>query len=231
ILQVSALERAIKRTGLDVDALLGAEDDGRSGKGGPFVAEGSRGHAGNDRTDVAYARLDAKLTRWEALQTLIRRVPLVPPLDTYAINSRFGRRIDPVNGRYAFHEGVDLDASRKSPVFATAAGTVVYAARKGNYGLFVEINHESGLRSGYAHLDEIMVKVGQTVRLGDEIGLLGNTGRSTGAHLHYEVKYRGEPMDPMDFIRAGRGIFQEDGDETIPDDTFNAPIKRPIHRP
>lgn len=235
--QVIALERAIAETGLDVEALLSSEPDqtaapGRTedaGKGGPFIADRGRLSGNGAETDATIARLDAHLRHWEALQSLVRRLPLAAPLDSYAINSDFGRRRDPVNGRRAIHQGVDFSAQRKAPVRAPAPGTVVFAGRNGGYGRFVEIDHGFGLSTAYAHLDDITVKVGRVVALGDTVGALGNSGRSTGAHLHYEVRYRGEPMDPMAFIRAGRSVHLEQAAAAV-EDRFGAPVRRPASR-
>lgn len=237
LLQVGALERAIAQTGLDVEALLSSDPDGKTergntadrGKGGPFIADRGRLAGDGAETDATMARLDAHLRHWEALQSLIRQLPLAAPLDAYAINSEFGRRHDPKNGRRAIHQGVDLDAPRKSPVLAPAPGTVVFAGRNGGYGRFVQIDHGFGLTTAFAHLDDITVKAGQVVALGDAVGLLGNSGRSTGAHLHYEVRYRGEPMDPLAFIRAGRIVLQEQAAAAM-EDRFGPPVKRPASR-
>ncbi|MBK8906976.1 MAG: M23 family metallopeptidase [Rhodospirillales bacterium] len=235
LIQVGALEEAIAQTGLDVEALLSAAADGMAGlgasaeergRGGPFIADRGRLMGDGADSDTAYARLDAKLRHWEALRSLIRQLPLAAPLDSYAINSEFGRRRDPVNGRRAIHQGVDLTAPRKSPVLAPAPGTVVFAGWNGGYGRFVEIDHGFGLTTAYAHLDRIAVETGRKVALGEKVGSLGNSGRSTGAHLHYEVRHRGEPMDPMAFIRAGRTVLQEQAAAAM-DGRFGLPIRRP----
>jgi murein DD-endopeptidase MepM/ murein hydrolase activator NlpD len=208
-LRTESLERLVSQIGLDADSLLFKADGHREpGLGGPFV-EATAAARAVGRTGAEFARLDAELTRWEALQGLIQRLPLAPPLDAFAINSSFGNRRDPINGRWASHEGVDMDAPFGSPVYAPAPGIVVVAGPTGKYGRLVEINHGYGIRTRYGHLSEILVKRGQRIRLGDKIGLLGSSGRSTGPHLHYEVRYQGKAKDPMTFIRAGRNVFQE----------------------
>jgi murein DD-endopeptidase MepM/ murein hydrolase activator NlpD len=208
-LRAESLERLVTQIGLDAEALLPSAAGRREpGLGGPFI-EATAAARAVGRTGTEFARLDAELTRWEALQGLLRRLPLAPPLDSYAINSAFGNRRDPINGRWARHEGVDMDAPFGSPVYAPAPGIVVVAGPTGKYGRLVEINHGYGIRTRYGHLSQILVKRGQRVRLGDKIGLLGSSGRSTGPHLHYEVRYQGKAKDPMTFIKAGRNVFQE----------------------
>ena len=101
------------------------------------------------------------------------------------------------------HTGIDLRGETGEPVHATAAGKVTIAGREGGYGNMVEIDHGNGLATRYGHLSEIDVKVGQTVRIGEVIGKIGSTGRSTGPHLHYETRINGEAVDPQKFLRAG----------------------------
>jgi murein DD-endopeptidase MepM/ murein hydrolase activator NlpD len=101
------------------------------------------------------------------------------------------------------HTGIDLRGETGEPVYATAAGRVTNAGRDGGYGNMVEIDHGYGLATRFGHLSEIDVKVGQTVRIGQVIGKIGSTGRSTGPHLHYETRINGEPVNPQKFLRAG----------------------------
>ncbi len=119
------------------------------------------------------------------------------------MSSPFGMRTDPFNGRAAMHTGIDLRGERGEPVHATADGTVSIAGRDGGYGKMVEINHGNGLSTRYGHLSEIDVRVGQKVRIGQTIGKIGSTGRSTGPHLHYETRINGEAVNPQKFLRAG----------------------------
>ncbi|MFQ5765541.1 MAG: M23 family metallopeptidase, partial [Rhodospirillales bacterium] len=104
---------------------------------------------------------------------------------------------------------IDLGGPFKSSVYATAPGVVTYAGWKGKYGKLVEIDHGAGLKTRYGHLHKFFVKKGQKVNFHKKIGLLGSTGRSTGAHLHYEVVFKGRAKNPMKFIRAGKYVFQE----------------------
>ncbi len=128
------------------------------------------------------------------------RKPVIGEVD---MSSPFGMRMDPFNGRPAVHTGIDLRGDIGEPVHATAAGRVSIAGREGGYGNMVEINHGNGLATRYGHLSQIDVKVGQQVHIGEVIGRIGSTGRSTGPHLHYETRINGEAVDPQKFLRAG----------------------------
>ncbi len=128
------------------------------------------------------------------------RKPVTGEVD---MSSPFGMRMDPFNGRPAIHTGIDLRGETGESVHATATGKVSIAGREGGYGNMVEINHGNGLATRYGHLSEIDVKVGQFVRIGETIGKIGSTGRSTGPHLHYETRINGEAVDPQKFLRAG----------------------------
>jgi murein DD-endopeptidase MepM/ murein hydrolase activator NlpD len=112
-------------------------------------------------------------------------------------------RMDPFLGRPAVHTGIDLRGETGEPVRATATGHVTIAGREGGYGNMVEINHGNGLATRYGHLSQINVKIGQVVRIGEVVGRIGSTGRSTGPHLHYETRINGDAVDPQKFLRAG----------------------------
>ncbi len=135
-------------------------------------------------------------------------MPLSLPVDHYRTTSRFGTRIDPVNKKRSMHDGLDMAGAVNTSVYAPAPGTVVYSGVKGGYGKFVEIDHGYGIVTRYAHLNKNLVEVGDIVDHRQRIALLGNSGRSTGPHLHYEVRFDGRPMDPLKFIKAGRYVFK-----------------------
>ena len=158
--------------------------------GGPFVA--LRGNA------RAAKNIDP------ATLQFLRTLPLTAPLDHYRLESTFGARVDPINGREAFHAGLDMSGPYRTLVFNTAPGTVVYAGYANSYGKLVEIDHGHGIHTKYAHLNRITVNVGQHLKPHTRIGLLGSTGRSTGPHVHYEVTVNGTAEDPAKFLNAGR---------------------------
>jgi murein DD-endopeptidase MepM/ murein hydrolase activator NlpD len=125
--------------------------------------------------------------------------PSIWPVEGF-VTSRFGYRVSPVSGRRDFHKGLDISARIGTPIVAPAAGTVSFAGEDGAYGNSVRIQHGGGVITGYAHMQRLAVKEGQSVRRGTVIGNVGNSGRSTGPHLHYEVVINGVPVNPMRYI-------------------------------
>jgi murein DD-endopeptidase MepM/ murein hydrolase activator NlpD len=201
---IATAERVIERAGMDLDDVFQERTKPRrSAEGGPFIAAIS-GPLAAER-----AALQSDLAYWQALRALVKRMPLAAPLDRYAISSSYGIRRDPLNNRQAMHHGIDLIAAANAPIRAPAPGIVVFAGRNGGYGNMVEIDHGRSLRTRYAHLRTIMVKAGEKVGFQQKLGTLGNSGRSTGAHLHYEILIAGKPADPLNFIKAGQHVFQE----------------------
>ncbi len=126
--------------------------------------------------------------------------PSIRPLRSGFLSSRYGRRMDPFRGEIVHHPGIDYRARTGTPVLATAEGTVRQAGRNGGYGLMIEVVHGNGFKTRYAHLSKILVSRGQKVKRGEVIGLVGNTGHSTGSHLHYEVLHRGVHRDPLPYV-------------------------------
>ena len=126
-----------------------------------------------------------------------------PVIGEVEFTSGFGVRSDPFLGRPAMHTGLDFRAATGDPVRATANGKVVSSGWAGGYGRMVEVDHGNGLSTRYGHLSEIHVKVGDVIKIGQVIGAVGSTGRSTGPHLHYETRIDGDAVDPQKFLRAG----------------------------
>jgi murein DD-endopeptidase MepM/ murein hydrolase activator NlpD len=120
------------------------------------------------------------------------------------LSSYFGKRTDPFNGRQEMHKGLDFAGQMGSEVLATAAGVVSWAGKRYGYGQLIEINHGNGISTRYAHCERILVKVGETVKQGETIGLMGSSGRSTGPHVHYEVLKDGHQVNPTQYVRLGR---------------------------
>jgi len=205
---IETMEKVVSVAGLDLKHLLKGYELPASGQGGPFIAAGLEDLPGKQMKE-RLANLDTHLTRWEALQDVMQKIPLAPPLNSFYVTSSFGKRSDPINKRWAAHYGLDLGGPFNSRVYSPASGVVTYAGWKGKYGKLIEIDHGAGLKTRYGHLNKISVKKGQKVDFRQKIGLLGNTGRSTGAHLHYEVVFRGRAKNPMKFITAGRNVFKE----------------------
>jgi murein DD-endopeptidase MepM/ murein hydrolase activator NlpD len=191
---VAAFEHALRSAGVDVTRIL-SKFGAAPAEGGPFVPPPKGNLA------AANAVSPEKLAALEALE---KTLPVSAPLAHYDIGSPFGPRVDPFNGRPSFHTGIDMDAPYSSPVYATAPGTVIYAGWLGDYGQVVEIDHGLGIVTLYAHLRRYLVSVGQNVTAQAEIGLVGTTGRSTGPHVHYEVRVDGQPQDPEKFLDLAR---------------------------
>jgi murein DD-endopeptidase MepM/ murein hydrolase activator NlpD len=208
--KIASIESSLTETGLDVDTLIRrkkAENDG-FGQGGPFLPL-ELPEIDDPGFDDSLATLNDRLDRWGALHNLVLDLPLAGPLKVnYRVTSRFGVRKDPVNGRLSRHEGLDMGAPMHTPIMATAPGKIVYAGWRGRYGRVVEVDHGMGLTTRYAHMRSIKVQLGQSVERGDVIGTLGNSGRSTGAHLHYEVRVNGKPRNPAVFMKAGKNVFE-----------------------
>ncbi|WP_442217280.1 M23 family metallopeptidase [Rhizobium sp. 2YAF20] len=133
----------------------------------------------------------------------VEALPFRSPAPGKLITSPFGNRKDPFFGKLALHTGTDFHFSPGEKVRATAPGKIVSAGWAGGYGNMVEIDHGGGITTRYGHMAQILVDVGDSVKAGDAVGLAGSTGRSTGTHLHYEVRENGNPVDPMYFVNAG----------------------------
>ncbi len=129
-------------------------------------------------------------------------LPNSSPVNVAFNSSSYGWRIDPFNGNKAFHEGLDFSAEVGTPIYAAAGGIVTSAETMPDYGKIVIISHGSGLETRYAHTSKLLVKVGERVKKGQIVALVGNTGRSTGSHLHYEIRLNGNPLDPRKYLNA-----------------------------
>ena len=206
---VAPLDKMFRDAGVDPDQLIGAVRSGYSGQGGPLSpislsTMGLSGSPDETRANAILAGLDTvNLYRIAAF-----KVPLGLPVHTaFRFTSGFGFRNDPINGAGRMHEGQDLAGDYGSPIYAPADGTVTFAGWESGYGRLIKIQHAFGIETRYGHLSQIRVDVGQKVSRGDRIGDMGNSGRSTGTHLHYEVRLGGTAVNPMTFIRAANNVF------------------------
>jgi murein DD-endopeptidase MepM/ murein hydrolase activator NlpD len=194
-----AIQTILRRTGFDVVEQATAESDSDLAIGGPFVEPTKFANPFEDSIND----LDIALERLDTVRRTARKLPFGNHSPGSNITSRFGNRTDPFLGRLALHAGIDFRASTGTEIHSTGAGTVITAGRNGGYGNMVEIDHGNGLTTRYAHLSRVLVKVGDHVAASDPVGLSGTTGRSTGPHLHYEVRRDGKAIDPMRFLTAG----------------------------
>ena len=174
---------------------------GKSQIGGPFVPLDISANF-----DSHLNALEVTLSALEGARKRIDLVPVINPTLGNTVSSKFGSRIDPFKRTYAMHSGYDFKAGYGSRVRATASGKVIFAARNGGYGKMVEIQHKNGLTTRYAHLSKILVKKGQQVSAGHKIGRVGSTGRSTGAHLHYEIRHNDIAINPKKYLRVGNDL-------------------------
>ncbi|WP_054313989.1 M23 family metallopeptidase [Mesorhizobium sp. 1M-11] len=193
-----AIKGALQAAGLPVDDDFGKDE---TDVGGPLVPV--------DRAslfDTKVKELDEALDQLDHLRKEARRLPLANPAPGRAVTSPFGVRTDPLLGTAALHSGMDFRIPLGSPARATAPGVVTKAGWNGGYGRMVEVDHGQGYTTRYAHLGRVDVAVGQAVKAGDVVGQTGSSGRSTGPHLHYEVRHDGDAIDPLRFLKVGKKV-------------------------
>lgn len=155
------------------------------------------------------ARVYARMQESEYYEDLVSQLPLAVPSSKHLRHtSPYGVRTDPFTKNATWHGGIDLAHGWNAPINAAGPGKVVYAGYKAGYGRVVEIEHGYGFKSLYAHLNSIKVKKGDAVAMGDKVGLMGSSGRSTGPHLHYEVHFNGKQYDPAKFLKAGKHVYE-----------------------
>ena len=159
--------------------------------------------------DPRFERLGLSMARMAALEQALEGVPQFAPARKDLISSGFGYRRDPFNGRAAMHSGLDFKGATGTPIYAAAKGRVTFVGRKGGYGNTVEITHGNGLMTRYAHMSKFNAKVGQQVLPGQTIGAIGSTGRSTGPHLHFEVRINNRAVNPRTFLETAPHVLEE----------------------
>ena len=186
-----------------------------SSLGGPLIdAKDPRALAAVLDVDENFARriqhAATNLSDASAMSNAAAKLPLAKPTADTARSSGFGVRFDPFNGRPAFHSGLDFTGGIGVPIYSTAPGIVSFTGVRSGYGNTIEIDHGAGFKTRYAHLSGISVQVGERVAVGERIGAMGSTGRSTGPHLHYEVWVNGRAQNPDRFLKAGDYVQQAD---------------------
>jgi murein DD-endopeptidase MepM/ murein hydrolase activator NlpD len=194
---------AIRRLGLSPEGMLASA---QRAQGGPLeVLSTSR----DGSLDPRFERLGLSLGRMDALERILDGIPKFLPATRSSISSGFGYRRDPFNGHGAMHAGLDFRAGYGSPIHAAADGVVSFVGRKSGYGNVVEITHGNGLLTRYAHMSAFRSRLGQQVSAGNVIGLIGSTGRSTGPHLHFEVRINNRAVNPRPFLEAAPHVLEE----------------------
>ncbi len=197
------LDKMFSSAGLSADSILETVRRGYSGQGGPLtpLSFSTKGEAPDSDSLRAIGILE-KMDRMNLYRIALQKTPFALPVkSSFRYTSGFGPRW----GR--MHNGTDFAAGHGTPIYSTADGVVTHAGWSSGYGNLVKIQHEFGIETRYAHQSKIRVKVGQRVSRGERIGDMGNTGRSTGTHLHYEVRIGGKPVNPMTYIKAARDVF------------------------
>lgn len=195
---------AIRKLGLDPTAMT--RDSDRAAMGGPLELLAT---AKNGSIDPRFERLGLSLGRMSALERGLQGIPQVLPAAIESISSGFGYRRDPFNGGGAMHSGLDFRGPTGAPIYAAAKGKVTYAGRQNGYGNVVEITHGNGLMTRYAHMSRFVAKVGHNVTAGAIIGAIGSTGRSTGPHLHFEVRINDRAVNPLPFLETAPHVLEE----------------------
>ncbi|MGN3974615.1 M23 family metallopeptidase [Tsuneonella sp. SYSU-LHT278] len=195
---------AIRKLGLDPNAMLRAAS--RGAMGGPLQKLATE----SDGTiDPRFERLGLSLARMEALDRSLSGIPQYRPAKVEMLTSSFGFRRDPFTGASAMHQGLDFRGPTGAPIYAAADGRVSFVGRKSGYGNVVEISHGNGMITRYAHMSKFRSRVGQKVAAGDVIGAIGSTGRSTGPHLHFEVRVNDRAVNPRPFLEAAPNVLKE----------------------
>lgn len=229
--RIKKIEGAIAITGLNVKKIPQKKSsaevkeislNGKKGiadrQGGPLLEDNSldsalRSSASDEdalERHLAKVKFTNEIDYLILLEKLAAVLPLAKPMKNYYISSGFGSRSDPITGRMAAHHGLDFVGVTREKIISPSAGKVILAGKFSDYGNAVVIDHGFGVTTRYGHLSVVKVQEGQIVKQGDVIALQGNSGRSTGPHLHYEVRYRNVPLNPKRFLEAGETLFNND---------------------
>lgn len=209
-LAMEPLDKMFRDVGLPPEQILDDMREEYSGMGGPLtpIAFSAKGAPVMTPAELRANALLAQMDSLNLYRMAADAVPFAIPVEARVRKtSGFGYRRDPLRGGTRLHAGTDWAGPHGTPIHATAEGVVTHAGWLSGYGRLVKIRHAFGIETRFAHLSKIDVKVGQRVSRGDRIGGMGNTGRSTGTHLHYEVRVGGTPVDPMTYIKAARDVF------------------------
>lgn len=226
--RIKALEKAVAMTGLNIKRAkfkeiptpkqisLNSKKSLLKNQGGPIEEDEAmdrdlKSSAFTSNEDIIESHLEKtrfinEIDHLISLEKLVNAIPLSRPMKNYYVSSGFGYRVDPLTGRKAVHRGLDFVGVTHEKIISPSSGRVVLAGRYSNYGNAVVIDHGYGITTRYGHLYSIKVKPGQIVKKGDVIALQGSTGRSTGPHLHYEVRYKNTPLNPKNFLEAGDNL-------------------------
>jgi murein DD-endopeptidase MepM/ murein hydrolase activator NlpD len=203
VARLQKAESAIRQFGLNPDQLA---RETKQGTGGPFIP--FFGKKQKSVSDPRFTRMLTVLDRMQAMENALAGIPTSMPAAVGLMSSGFGYRADPFTGGGAMHSGLDFKGPIGTPILAAADGKVTFAGWQGGYGNTIEITHSNGLVTRYAHMSGFTVSLGQDVARGVQIGRMGSTGRSTGSHLHFEVRINGAAINPMKFLEANPDVLE-----------------------
>ena len=204
----SAIAQAkLASLGLNPRAALASLND-KAAQGGPLLVLAT---SADGSIDPRFQRFGLSLARMDVLERSVSRLPQVLPASLEYISSGFGFRLDPFTGAGAFHPGLDFRGPVGAPIYAAARGTISFVGQRSGYGNCVEIDHGNGLVTRYAHMSGFRTVLGKAVLPGEVIGLIGSTGRSTGPHLHFEVRINDRPVNPRPFLEAVPHVLEKAG--------------------
>ncbi|MBO9410415.1 MULTISPECIES: M23 family metallopeptidase [unclassified Ruegeria] len=209
VISVEPLDKMFRQAGMPTDRIIEEVRRGYSGMGGPLTPI-SFSTRGEELTpdEVRANTLLQQMDQLNLYRIAAEKAPFASPVNAVVrYTSGFGTRRDPKTGGRRMHNGADFAGAHGTDIFATADGVVTHAGWQSGFGRLVKIKHAFGIETLYAHNTKIRVKVGQRVSRGDHIADMGSTGRSTGTHLHYEVRVNGKPVNPMTYIKAARNVF------------------------
>ena len=202
VISLKPLEKMFKSVGLDLNSILNVIRNTYSGYGGPNLPISKLPINSLTHNEKLAAKMVDQILELGAWRIAVQKIPFAHPLnETFQYTSGFGPRWG------TMHYGTDMAAKHGSAILATADGVINFAGWEKGYGKLIKIKHDFGYETRYAHLSKINVSVGQRISQGDRIGKMGNTGRSTGTHLHYEIRRNGKPINPMKYIRARQNVF------------------------
>lgn len=210
-------EAAIRKFGLNPATLSTSSNDAVGGPYIPFFSDDEK------ELHPTLERLNNALLRMDQLERTLLTIPSAMPADINLMSSGYGYRRDPFTGGGAMHSGIDFKGPHGQPILSAAPGTITHAAWKSGYGKTVEITHGNGLMTRYAHLSKIHVTTGQKVKQGIQVGAMGSTGRSTGTHLHFEVRLNGAAVNPRPFLEANTDVLKV---QAVARQRTNAPKER-----
>ncbi len=206
--QTDRIQQIMKKQIVGKEKLPTLEKDDKSSSGGPFINDGLEDKDVKLALDNLVAKIDAREIQYNQMEAIMLKqtvlkltLPTLYPVDVPYRSSSYGWRHDPILGIRAFHNGLDFSAAQGEPIRATADGRVKTVGRGPDYGKFVVIDHGDRLETRYAHASKILVSEGDLVQREDVIALVGNTGRSTGPHLHYEIRYKNRSLDPRQYLK------------------------------